>query len=413
MEGLLGVQVSPGNHPHTETATSFYSWTGKKYTYSCTSVDVGTKVNATSPVITVGGKRWSPAHPYERAALKISSLDGYIKRQRVTSSGKTEYGTLEGGIPGSPALASRAYKMPFASANGVPGAIPTNLWNRIITELLNKAGHRQWSMGEDLAEAHKTVNHLARTVSDLARFLLDFRRGHYTKAFKRLGVSKKGLGSGKTASERWLEYQYGWLPLVNSVYDASQVASKGLSRPSLIRVTRRISPYSEFDFSANSYGAGTGANPGRKVVGHGQSSAQGYMYFRLKSEFLSGMSQLGLVNPAEIAWALVPYSFVVDWVLPVQNVLQAMTDTLGLTFVDGAVTYRVEGDCEITQDNHSALNSAAGWALKETRPHYRVEQFGMRRIVITDPTPGLYVKNPFSSTHVISAIALLRQLRRG
>jgi hypothetical protein len=40
-------------------------------------------------------------------------------------------------------------------------------------------------------------------------------------------------------------------------------------------------------------------------------------------EELSLQRSLGLVNPAEIAWEVVPYSFVVDWFLPIGSYISA------------------------------------------------------------------------------------------
>lgn len=375
--------------------------------------DVGRQTKSTSPVIISGGMRWSPNHLYERSALKITPLGGMIHRQKSPS----EYAILSGGIislAGGDSIPARLWTMPFASADGAAGAIPTNLKNRVITELLNKVGNRQWSMMEDLAEAHQAVNLVADTTSSLCRALIAFRRGRVNDFIAAIGGKRAKRDIRKGFSNRWLEYQYGWLPLVNSVYDAVGVAEKGLKRPHLIRATRRIDPYETFDFNSNSFGSGTGASPTRTVTGKGFSSAQAFAYYRLKSEFLTSLSQLGLINPAEVAWALTPYSFVVDWVLPIQNMLQTLTDTLGLTFVDGCITYRVYGDCEITYDNASGLSSASQWPLVKATPVYRVQQFGMRRSVLksSDMKAGLYVKNPFSSTHVANALALLHQLKR-
>jgi hypothetical protein len=45
-------------------------------------------------------------------------------------------------------------------------------------------------------------------------------------------------------------------------------------------------------------------------------------------------SQLGFVNPAAIAWELVPFSFVVDWFVNVGEFLNNFTDLWGLTVTD-------------------------------------------------------------------------------
>jgi hypothetical protein len=42
-------------------------------------------------------------------------------------------------------------------------------------------------------------------------------------------------------------------------------------------------------------------------------------------------NKLGFVNPGVIAWELVPFSFVIDWFVPVGNFLSQWTDFVGLT----------------------------------------------------------------------------------
>jgi hypothetical protein len=40
-------------------------------------------------------------------------------------------------------------------------------------------------------------------------------------------------------------------------------------------------------------------------------------------------NQMGFINPAAVAWELVPFSFLVDWFLPVGDFLNSFTDLLG------------------------------------------------------------------------------------
>jgi hypothetical protein len=49
-------------------------------------------------------------------------------------------------------------------------------------------------------------------------------------------------------------------------------------------------------------------------------------------------NKLGFVNPAVIAWELVPFSFVVDWFVPVGNFLSQWTDFVGLSLQNGYTT---------------------------------------------------------------------------
>lgn len=53
---------------------------------------------------------------------------------------------------------------------------------------------------------------------------------------------------------------------------------------------------------------------------------------------IQAASQYGLNNPSLIAWELVPYSFVVDWFLPVGDYLERLGAFSGLKFSDYSYT---------------------------------------------------------------------------
>lgn len=54
-------------------------------------------------------------------------------------------------------------------------------------------------------------------------------------------------------------------------------------------------------------------------------------------------SQLGLTNPASVAYELVPYSFVLDWVLPLGPFLSSLTDFSGLDISNAYMTKVCKG----------------------------------------------------------------------
>jgi hypothetical protein len=51
-------------------------------------------------------------------------------------------------------------------------------------------------------------------------------------------------------------------------------------------------------------------------------------------------SRMGLVNPLSIAWEVVPFSFVVDWFLPVGNFLENLTSLAGTVQLEAQAAYR-------------------------------------------------------------------------
>jgi hypothetical protein len=49
-------------------------------------------------------------------------------------------------------------------------------------------------------------------------------------------------------------------------------------------------------------------------------------------------NQMGFVNPLSVAWEVVPWSFLVDWVVNVGDVINSLTDLVGLELEDVYIT---------------------------------------------------------------------------
>jgi len=63
-----------------------------------------------------------------------------------------------------------------------------------------------------------------------------------------------------------------------------------------------------------------------------------------KNENLSLWNDIGLVNPAAIAWELVPFSFVVDWFYPIGQYISSVTDLLGYDIQNPQRAWRAEAN---------------------------------------------------------------------
>lgn len=397
-----------GSYVYNKTLSGLPTTISLPCTFSKT---VGRQEKSTSPRIVIKGTKWSLAHSYRRTAYEVEILGGKCVRrlESAGSPGNYYYGTLTTGVSTNNfgrVITSRAVS-PYQSEWGAVREIDTNRRNRLITETILKAGARKASLGEALAESGKTVNHLAHTASSLVKALLAARKGNWAGVAKALGTSKKKLKSGDSVSSRWLEYSYAWMPLINDIYDTHKVFKEGLKRPQVIRAMRRLRE--TYNLEANS----TDVRSNRvKVMGNAESSAQCIAHWRIDDPTINYLEQLGLINPVEIAWALVPFSFVLDWCIPVQNYLEALTATLGMTFIDGCLTHRVVTNCTTTIEDDVQFGNLSNGELVSSSPFYRVSSKGVLRrpVVITEPL--LYYKSPFSTNHVISAIALLRQLSK-
>jgi hypothetical protein len=113
---------------------------------------------------------------------------------------------------------------------------------------------------------------------------------------------------------------------------------------------------------------------------------------------------LGLINPASVVWELVPYSFVVDWFVPVGGFLSSFTWDVGLKILRPQRTLF----CEVT-------NSYRLFPKISGIPYGEAKVYGATVRRTTDfPLPKLAVRpfNGFSPVRGATACALLINLLR-
>ena len=218
------------------------------------------------------------------------------------------------------------------------------------------------------AEMHKTVALVTQNATKLYRAIkalkrADFRdftdvlgitttsytRSRFNKRYDRAkSADRREYQNSKTVTEQrnthmsnflsdtWLEYSYGWKPLMKDIYDHAQaLAELNIERQNVVRFVkgRAKTTYKGTVSTEQSLWLWTRIQEDKRFAEYGCS-------FRLQGGSLNTFSQLGIDNPMELAWELIPFSFVADWFLPVGNFLRSLTATVGLIFVDGYSSIR-------------------------------------------------------------------------
>jgi len=127
----------------------------------------------------------------------------------------------------------------------------------------------------------------------------------------------------------------------------------------------------------------------------------------LDDRFLAYMDSIGLVNPAAILWELVPYSFVVDWIVPIGQFLENISAGVGLRFLSG---YRTEWTKSAF--THRYVASTENF-VRGTKQSYQVKALRMLRVPLASfPASSLYLKTSgFTAVKTATAIALLTKGR--
>lgn len=283
-------------------------------------------------------------------------------------------------------------------------AVSPNLMARADTEALVKVKDMKVNYGEALAEARSTIRHLAKTSITLVRAIKFARSGQWHRVAKELGLRKDQILTGKAPSNRWLEYQFGWMPLLGDIKGTMDLLNEGFRKKGYtFSVVRQVQSeglplvLSSFDRHTN-------------YDGTSRYLCKTKMYCKIRNETLASLTRIGLADPLQVAWALVPFSFVVDWVLPVGSYLEALSATHGVDFLSGTRVHRVEFD--FVASSQPPFNQQNVVKREGTFRSRHVGVATQRDVLTRFPLPMLYVKSPFSVSHGVSALALIRSLIR-
>jgi hypothetical protein len=267
------------------------------------------------------------------------------------------------------------------------------------TKALNALGDQKAQLGAMLAEARQTVDLLANAASRGAKVLLALKRGQLNQIPRLLtGGGKGAAGRSKDAANAWLEYAYGWKPLADDLYGIHESVLEALTKKYKIR------------------GKGYGETTGSTSYNHyenewnekGKVSVKTTLIASIDNQSTRSLHQIGLTNPLSVAWELVPWSFAIDWFIPVGNTLEACTATYGLVFDRGwrnkHFTWSAECQKRLGPLTESTSVIQSGRIKEEGFAFFRDPLGGF-------PRPQFYADTtPFSTPRVLNALALVRQL---
>lgn len=201
------------------------------------------------------------------------------------------------------------------------------LRNAALIAVRNKLKNAKVDLGIAFAERKATSKMVGDTAIRLARSFQHLKRGQTRRAMDELGISsRRGQPRGSNVPNKWLELQYGWDPLLSDVYGACESLAKKSKDD--WRVTAKAVKSSKTELGGE-YASYSSTWSIRKVV------CEKSVFARIDcipaNELIISLASLGILNPLLVAWELVPYSFVVDWFLPIGSYLDSLDAMLGYT----------------------------------------------------------------------------------
>lgn len=260
---------------------------------------------------------------------------------------------------------------------------------KIHQKLKNQSVH----IGNLIAERKQTFDLLQSTFKRLLK-LVELKRGA-------LKAVVAGLQNPKQLADDVLAFKFGVEPLVKDIQSFAKYIDESTDSP--IVVAR--------------------SNSGGKIP---ISVSSPYMSFEgtveisytikcmVENPAARSLSQFGLINPLEIAWEMVPWSFVVDWVLPVGDWLSSQTSDCGLRFVTGTRKVHLIGHFKATELPNNQLPTSpwdAGTRFHQPSlfTEFDGEVLGRTVLHSLPDVPLPTVKNPWSWSHGIESLALMVQ----
>jgi hypothetical protein len=370
-----------------------------RWNYTCTSKEASEN--------TTGVQRVKPEgfmNPTAYTFLKYNYVYPYgscLNDPNVTVGASN--GQLYEGVVGPPEAGGRfnGHSHFDGCCTGTTAQSDVGLRNMALIAVRNKLKSTEINLGIAFGERNRTARLLGDTATRLARSVRHLRAGRIRRAMDELGISsRRGQPRGSNVTQRWLELQYGWRPLLSDVYGAAAALEnrpKGDWRVTA-KVTRKqdqeyVKDFTSFDLSTCK------ASVARSVYARLDALPQ--------NEATISLVSLGVTNPLSVAWELVPFSFVVDWAFPVGTFLSSLDALLGYedAYYSSSLLVRAEWrDVGRTQQTGNQLiaNNFVG-----TKKMVYLKREVSSSVPIPHP-PRL--RDPRSLTRMANGLALLAQV---
>lgn len=290
---------------------------------------------------------------------------------------------------------------------------------RLSAKVSNRA-----SMGANLATISQSVSMMQSRALQLLQAVRAIRKGDFSTANLRLNLATtpKKVSVKKRLASNWLEYSYGWSPLISDIYNAADVLQSPINDVYVRTTASDGFSMREIELTP----PWQGQNPVAMYPlpyewdQHSKLSlncrvAMG-MAVAVDNPNLWLANQMGLINPLPVLWEVIPWSFVLDWFTNASQFMQLGTEYYGLTLKNEWTTYSVKGELDYADRFlYQWMEGSPPSLLKGGRdPAWKGRVFQMAR----SPglaSPGFYVR-PFkgmSWQRGANAISLLvQQLKR-
>lgn len=347
-------------------------------------------VSNRAPLVKSDGIR---ATTYHR---KVGRIDSLASPRVVTDSHKYESETSIG------FRGATLRESPHGSFYSDPGTtVPAWMSDKVIQDCISELNDVRALLIEDFFQAKQTLDTAVSIFNTIVKlFMLAWR-----KQWRKLRRMLRSLGHepSRKMANSWLMYYYGIRPLVSTM---GAVLESYNGKVRLAEAKRKLSnPVDPAGFVVG-YGGTVVNGPAAQHVRCGLSVAIA-MDSTMRTWNAFGVTGNG-IDAAVALWAITPYSFVVDWLLPVERWLSTRRWSSGIKYQTGYVTRVLTCDATAV-----VTNPMTGGNDRGTLPKVRVRCMQFSRTAYNSFTPpsGLNLDWSLTPTNLVSAAALIIQRR--
>jgi len=264
--------------------------------------------------------------------------------------------------------------------------------NALVTKARAKQVTRFASIAETVFEARSTASMISKSIRRTAQIALYLRRGHWRSLSDQFSIdvpsSVTRLKPSRRLADGWLELEFGWKPLVQTAYDALEAYQRRVKRGQYVSASSG-SPFVSHDLETHA-----------KRVFEGKLSARATHCGYVANVGVVTLASMGFLSPAQIAWNLLPYSFVVDWFSNTGEALAALSSDFGLSNVRIVQTYET---------------GLAQFPTRAYRDQCSAFDCTSYRAVSVDGVPieGRWKPASITNWRIVTSMALLRQRFHG
>lgn len=270
---------------------------------------------------------------------------------------------------------------------------------KLLSKLISSVRGHGFDAGIALGEHQQTLRLIGSSARKIAKSIRYLQKGNIRGAARTLGITSNskfvGNKSVKSLSNHWLELQYGWMPLVSDVYEGTLALINHFNKPLRTKVRKSTFRVKSTTFEDVFVGSATSRYD------------KGYIfYFEEEDPIETTAQNLGLTNPAGVAWEVLPYSFVIDWFIPVGMFLNVMSGFRTIKPVEVITWEKTE--------RQSTIVSGVGGPNGYTMDSFSAETYNLHyhrsvsSILPYVPLPkAIDVTGVKSFRHAVSGVALL------